>query len=154
MSQAIFYLLQRDAVLNATEKVQLTACQMARLHYADGAQVYIHCNDKTQAYAIDEQLWQFEADSFVPHNLKGEGPSTGAPVEIGFDNLGPNKLRQVLINLADQSPSFAVNFDHIIDFVASDDDLKAIARHRYKQYRALGIPLSTQDLATEPLKSV
>ena len=32
--------------------------------------VYIHCQDKQQAHAIDELLWQFEPSAFVPHNLK------------------------------------------------------------------------------------
>ena len=72
---------------------------------------------------------------------------TGAPVEIGFDTLGPNKSRQVLINLADQMPSFAVNLPHIIDFVANDDELKRIARNRYRQYQNVGITPSTQTLA-------
>ena len=140
--------------MNAIDHLSLTACQLASQHYREGADVYIHCQDKAQAYAIDEQLWQFDANSFVPHNLKGEGPMTGAPVEIGFDRLGPNKKRTVLINLADQSPAFAVNFGQIVDFVASDKAHKALARERYKQYRTMGIALCTRDLATEPLKLV
>ncbi|MGI3005153.1 DNA polymerase III subunit chi [Shewanella carassii] len=154
MSQAIFYLLPQVSTPSAREQVEMAACKLAQWHYANGAQVYIHCNDQTQAHAIDEQLWQFDPISFVPHNLKGEGPAAGAPVEIGFDPIGPGKLRQVLINLADQSPAFAVNFGHIIDFVANDDAMKVIARQRYKQYRAFNIPLSTQELTTEPLKPV
>ncbi|MCL1037178.1 DNA polymerase III subunit chi [Shewanella submarina] len=154
MSQAIFHLLPAEQTMSAIERLTLTACQLASQHYRQGNEVYIHCQDKTQAYAIDEQLWQFDANSFVPHNLKGEGPMTGAPVEIGFDRIGPNKKRAVLINLADQSPAFAVNFDQIVDFVASDNAHKAIARERYKQYRTMGIALSTRDLATEPLNLV
>jgi DNA polymerase-3 subunit chi len=65
-------------------------------------------------------------------------------VEIGFDKLGPNKNRHLLINLADQAPQFAVNFGQIIDFVANDAAMKATARDRYRQYRQLGIPLTTQ----------
>ena len=38
------------------------------------------------------------------------------------------------------------------DFVvANDDQHKAIARERYRQYRGLGIELTTQNLATHPL---
>ena len=154
MSQATFHLLPANSAMNAIEHLNLTACQLASQHYRQGADVYIHCQDKTQAYAIDELLWQFDANSFVPHNLKGEGPMTGAPVEIGFDRIGPNKKRSVLINLADQSPAFAVNFGQIVDFVASDNAHKAIARERYKQYRTMGIALNTRDLATEPLNLV
>ncbi|QQX81261.1 DNA polymerase III subunit chi [Shewanella sp. KX20019] len=153
MSQTLFYLMpnsnnaQRNAQLSALEQVAMFACELAHQAFVNQQWVYIHCADQEQAYAIDELLWQFEPQFFVPHNLKGEGPTGGAPVEIGFDRLGANKNRHVLINLADQVPQFAVNFAQIIDFVANDDSHKAIARDRYRQYRTLGIALTTQDLS-------
>ncbi|NMH66582.1 DNA polymerase III subunit chi [Shewanella salipaludis] len=158
MTQALFYLMPPAATDAgpdpALTAMRLLACRLARQAYERQQLVYIHCQDKTAAFEIDELLWQFEPTAFVPHNLKGEGPLTGAPVEIGFDRLGPNKTRQLLINLADQAPAFAVNFGHIIDFVANDDSHKAVARERYKQYRNLGVALQTQDLATHPLNLV
>ncbi|GIU41675.1 DNA polymerase III subunit chi [Shewanella sairae] len=156
-TQAQFYLLPKDvqhapaASKSALEQVYFLACQLAQRAFTQQELVYIHCQDQQQAYAIDELLWQFEPQSFVPHNLKGEGSLGGAPVEIGFDRLGANKKRHLLINLADQVPQFAVNFNQIIDFVANDDSHKAVARDRYRQYRSLGIALTTQDLATQPI---
>ncbi|MCL1092883.1 DNA polymerase III subunit chi [Shewanella kaireitica] len=153
MSQTLFYLMpngkstRRHEPLLALQQVYDLACELARQAFINQQWVYIHCTDKEQAYAIDELLWQLAPQSFVPHNLKGEGPTGGAPVEIGFDRLGANKNRHVLINLADQVPQFAVNFVQIIDFVANDDSHKAIARDRYRQYRTLGIALTTQDLS-------
>ena len=153
MPQTLFYLMpngkstQRHEPLLALQQVYDLACELARQAFINQQWVYIHCTDKEQAYAIDELLWQLAPQSFVPHNLKGEGPTGGSPVEIGFDRLGANKNRHVLINLADQVPQFAVNFVQIIDFVANDDGHKAIARDRYRQYRTLGIALTTQDLS-------
>ncbi|UCX05692.1 DNA polymerase III subunit chi [Shewanella glacialimarina] len=148
MTQALFYLMPENSLqTSALDALYLAACRLAEQHYRQQKQVYIHCQDKQQAYMIDELLWQFEPSSFVPHNLKGEGPVTGSPVEIGFDTLGPNKSRQVLINLADQAPQFAVNLPHIIDFVANDDSLKGIARKRYREYQTLGCQVTTQALA-------
>lgn len=154
MSKATFYLLPNAAQQPSAEQLQLLACQLAGQHYAKGEWLYIHCEDQAQAHGIDELLWQFEPSAFVPHNLKGEGPAAGAPVEIGFDRLGPNQRRPILINLANEAPAFAVNFGRIIDFVAGDEQHKALARDRYRQYRNLGVTLSTQDLATQPLKFV
>ncbi|QYJ94691.1 MULTISPECIES: DNA polymerase III subunit chi [Shewanella] len=150
MPNALFYLMPQASsaathVAKAEqESVYLFACRLAEQAYRGQQLVYIHCNDQQQAYEVDEILWQFEPSAFVPHNLKGEGPTGGAPVEIGFDKLGPNKNRHLLINLADQAPQFAVNFGQIIDFVANDAAMKATARDRYRQYRELGIPLTTQ----------
>ncbi|WP_144213360.1 DNA polymerase III subunit chi [Shewanella donghaensis] len=147
MSKTLFYLMPAlNTQATAAESVYLAACQIAEQHYRQQKLVYIHCQSKQQAYAIDELLWQFEPTAFVPHNLKGEGPITGSPVEIGFDKLGANKSRQLLINLADQVPTFAVKFPQIIDFVANDDALKNIARLRYREYKQLGITLDTAEL--------
>lgn len=151
MTQALFYLLPPMGVNTTFSDMYQLACRLAQQGFINQQQVYIHCQDKNIAFEIDELLWQFEPSAFVPHNLKGEGPTTGSPVEIGFDRLGPNKSRQLLINLADQVPPFAVNFGQIFDFVANDDQHKAIARERYRQYRGLGIELTTQNLATHPL---
>ncbi|MFB2679733.1 DNA polymerase III subunit chi [Shewanella mangrovisoli] len=151
MTQALFYLLPPMGENMALSDMYQLACRLAQQGFINQQQVYIHCQDKNIAFEIDELLWQFEPSAFVPHNLKGEGPTTGSPVEIGFDRLGPNKSRQLLINLADQVPPFAVNFGQIFDFVANDDQHKAIARERYRQYRGLGIELTTQNLATHPL---
>ncbi|MFB2651661.1 DNA polymerase III subunit chi [Shewanella seohaensis] len=151
MTQALFYLLPPEGANTALNDMYQLACRLAQQGFINQQQVYIHCQDKNIAFEIDELLWQFEPSAFVPHNLKGEGPTTGSPVEIGFDRLGPNKSRQLLINLADQVPPFAVNFGQIFDFVANDDQHKAIARERYRQYRGLGIELTTQNLATHPL---
>ncbi|ABV35620.1 DNA polymerase III chi subunit, HolC [Shewanella sediminis HAW-EB3] len=156
MTQTLFYLMPTEPRSSGTalEQMYHLACELAQQAFMQQQLVYLHCQDREQAYAIDELLWQFEPRSFVPHNLKGEGPTTGAPVEIGFDKLGPNKNRHLLINLADQVPSFAVNFGQIIDFVANDTSHKAIARDRYRQYRSLGVTLNTQDLAKQPLNLV
>ncbi|WP_298771961.1 DNA polymerase III subunit chi [uncultured Shewanella sp.] len=156
MTQALFYLLPPPSSTGSIDlnPVYHLACELAQHTFKKQQSVYIHCDNKEQAYAIDELLWQYPPSSFVPHNLKGEGPATGAPVEIGTDPIGPNKNRHQLINLADQVPSFAVNFGQIVDFVANDKAHKAQARLRYHQYRTLNIALATQDLATHPLNLV
>ncbi|WP_297895133.1 DNA polymerase III subunit chi [Shewanella sp.] len=162
MTQALFYLMPPmepgsatnhtdcKLTISATSEMYKLACHVAQQAFIKQQSVYIHCQNKEVAFEIDELLWQFEPSAFVPHNLKGEGPVTGSPVEIGFDRLGANKSRQLLINLADQVPPFAVNFGQIIDFVANDQQHKAVARERYRQYRDLGVELTTQNLATHP----
>ncbi len=150
MSRGTFYLLPEtdDA---GSEAVHRLACKLAEHHYRQKLTVYVHCGSRTQAFAIDETLWQFEPESFVPHNLKGEGLGAGSPVEIGFDQTGPATGRQLLINLAEHVPGFAAGFGNIIDFVPADEALKAVARDRFRQYKALGISLSTANSDSLPL---
>mgnify|MGYP001385903242 CR=1 FL=1 len=131
MPQATFYQLSEGA--NADN----TACQLACDAAANRQRVGIFCQNQQQAEAVDELLWQLPANRFVPHNLYGEGPSSGTPVEIYWDasQLG---RRHLLINLSGAMLSAPQQFQNIIDFVPNADDEKQAARVRYKQYQQAG----------------
>ena len=116
--------------------------------YGDqGKKVLISCESETQALEIDERLWQRDPNEFVPHNLSGEATQYPTPIEISW--LGKRNLqrRDVLINLQQEIPDFSHSFTQLIDFVPKDDVLKTQARERYKQLRALGWALSTENIA-------
>jgi len=120
------------------------ACLQAAYFYREKQKVFIYSQNQEKAHDIDEMLWAFDTNSFVPHNLKGEGPSYGAAVEIGWQ--APTGRRPVLINLTDTVPSFAHQFSKIIDFVPTDDTLKQLARERFKAYRQLGFTVGSQSI--------
>ena len=54
--------------------------------YRQNQRVFIYTQDQQSAHDIDEMLWAFDPDSFVPHNLIGEGPKQGAAVEISWQH--------------------------------------------------------------------
>lgn len=120
------------------------ACQLCADLYRAKQRVFVYTADQQQAELIDELLWQFEPDSFVPHNLTGEGPARGTPIEIGWQ--APRQSRQVLINLTGTMPEFARRFARVIEFVPAEPALKAQARERYKQYRQAGITPETVNI--------
>jgi DNA polymerase-3 subunit chi len=80
----------------------------------------------------------------VPHNLQGEGPKAGAPVEIG--TTPPVGKRNVLINLANNLPDFIRRFSQVFDFVPVESVAKQAARERFKKLRQLGANISTQEI--------
>ena len=135
MKQATFYLL------DPTDTLPDLACVLITARYRQGDTLYVHAADGAEAALLDEQLWQQDTASFVPHALSDE-PTVGmAPVEIGHQ--GPRRARGVLINLAESVPAFAGRFTEVIDFVPTDETRKQLARERYKQYRAAGFTLQT-----------
>lgn len=147
-TQVMFYQLEQQP----SEQVSLLllhACFQAAHYYRQNQRVFIFCGSQPQAHQIDELLWSFDPDSFVAHNLIGEGPKNGAPVEISWQ--APTNRRPVLINLTSTVPNFAQQFSQIIDFVPSDETLKQQARERYKQYRQLGFKVEHQ--ATQAVAS-
>ncbi|KGJ89339.1 DNA polymerase III subunit chi [Thalassotalea sp. ND16A] len=117
------------------------ACVKAAICYRQNQRVFMFCDDQQMAHQLDELLWSFESDSFVPHNLSGEGLASGSPVEISWQ--APTNNRNVLINLSGEVPSFASQFSQIIDFVPVDDELKKLARLRYRSYQQLGFTVNT-----------
>jgi DNA polymerase III subunit chi len=119
----------------------VAACQQAGLFYRQQQKVFIYTQEQASAELIDELLWSFEPDSFVAHNLPGEGPKFGAPVEISW--LAPTSRRPILINLTDTVPSFAAQFSQIIDFVPAEETQKQQARERFKQYRQRQFAIDT-----------
>ncbi|WP_417707385.1 DNA polymerase III subunit chi [Rheinheimera aquimaris] len=142
--QVNFYLLDETAPQNELSTVPAhfaLACQLCADLYRAKQRVFVYTADQQQAEAFDELLWQFDAERFVPHNLSGEGPRYGAPVEISWQ--APRQNRHVLVNLADTVPAFANRFNQIIEFVPADAQLKAQARERFKHYRQLGVTPQT-----------
>ena len=118
------------------------ACSLASYFYLQNKKVFIYTDNQQDAFAVDEYLWQFDGDSFVPHNLLGEGPSYGTSVEISWQ--APTHPRPILINLSTNTPDFAINFQQIIDFVPFAEPLKIAARTRYSAYKKMGLTVSTQ----------
>ncbi|MGO5000006.1 DNA polymerase III subunit chi [Oceanisphaera sp. W20_SRM_FM3] len=144
MSQGCFYLLPASAT---PESTVAWVCELTTDFYRQGLGVFIHAQDKIQAEALDEALWQLPSDGFIAHNLQGEGPPQGAQVVIGWQP--PKNGRAVLINLAPTAPDFARRFKQLVDFVPSDDEGKQAARERFKVYRQAGFTLITAPVPSQ-----
>jgi DNA polymerase-3 subunit chi len=142
MPNVTFYLLDETDERHQQPAHFALACLLATRSYRQKQKCLVYCQDQKQAEQFDELLWQLPNDAFVPHNLTGEGPLGGAPVEICWQT--PNQFnRSVLINLAENIPDFHQRFRQVIDFVPAKEQLKPLARERYKQYRAAGCQLDT-----------
>lgn len=141
MSQVTFYILAEHTADSSESAVTQFACQLIAKLYRDKHKVFVFTDTQTQAEQIDEILWQFDAKQFVAHNLQGEGPSYGSPVEIGWQ--APTNRRSVLVNLSQQVPDFSQQFQQIFDFVPAAEKPKQQARERYKTFRIAGHVLNT-----------
>ena len=144
MNAQFFILKQQDESLAKADDHFALAAQIAGQQYRLGQRVFIFVDSEETANSIDETIWTFDADSFVPHNLQGEGPKGGAPVEIG--TTPPVGNRKVLINLANHLPDFIRRFNQVFDFVPVEPVAKKAARERFKKLRQLGANITTQDI--------
>src|SRR5689334_5219985 len=133
MIRVDFYILAET-----TEKMRLNfACRIIEKAYRNRHRIYIHTENESQAHALDELLWTYRDDSFLPHNLYGEGPEPVPPIQIGFA-VTPEKQRDILINLSTQVPLFYTQFNRILEIVINNTSEQAIAREHYRYYKTNG----------------
>lgn len=146
MTKVDFYILEG----NRGNREQ-TACRIADKAYRLGHGVYIHTADSGQAKRLDELLWTFKQNSFVPHGVEGESPDSEVAVLISHhtelaDSTQAHR-RQVLINLAQDIPMFFSSFERVAEVIGQDNENKASGRQRYKFYRDRGYSLDTHTLS-------
>lgn len=138
MTQVCFYALKEDG-----RDMQTLACDLVSQAYTNKQKVAVLCASQQHAEQFDELLWQLPADRFVPHNLSGEGPSSGTPVEVCWQAQSLGR-RTLLVNLSQQMINSVNNFQHIFDFVPIQEADKQAARVRYKQFQQAGCAMQFQ----------
>ncbi len=131
MKRVEFYILepQSDKVLFASE---LTAAL-----YEKKRHVFIQCDNQKMAEHFDNVLWGNDNDSFIPHNIQGEGPTPPPPVQIGYQDNAKG-FYDTLLLLSNDIPEFHSQFKTIIEIVDGKEETKARLRQHYRQYQTQG----------------
>jgi DNA polymerase-3 subunit chi len=111
------------------------ACQLAAKAWRAGLPVFVRCADAEQCVELDELLWRFKGETFIPHNLHDE--QANAPVVIGIDQH-PAVSQGVLINLHPQISQGCEQFSRIIEIVNQQPEQLALARDNFRLYRQRG----------------
>lgn len=57
----------------------LLCCRLLEKAYQQQHKVYVQTPSQQEAEALDELLWTFKDECFIPHNLQGEGPKLPPP---------------------------------------------------------------------------
>ena len=121
------------------------ACRLSQKAVERGRTLHIHAAGEEQARLLDERLWTFRPESFVPHALAGSDEAEASPVVIGH-GADPDGPHDVLINLAGEVPPFFSRYERVIEIVDHDAEQKLRARDHYRFYRDRGYPLTDHRL--------
>ena len=143
MPRIDFYILEDEL---ASARLRL-ACRLIEKAYKNKHRIYIHAESETQAQQLDELLWTYREDSFLPHNLYGDGPEPAPPIQIGF-NAVPEKHRDILINLSLTVPEFYPQFSRLLEIINTTPEIQAAGREHYRVYRQQGHEINTHKLQT------
>jgi len=120
------------------------ACRLIDMVYRKGRQIYVHTSTEELARTLNEQLWTFKEDSFVPHSLHSE--AMDVPIKIGFDHE-PEEHQDVLVNLSGQIPHFFSRFDRVAEIVPVDQNSRKSARENYAYYKERGYVLNYHQIS-------
>lgn len=143
----VFYILPLETNLDSEFNFQKQlVCNLTKINWRSGKSILIACENASQAQEIDEALWKFDLDSFLPHTLFGQNLFHSSPIIIYWEQCCyDNTSRDILINLMKKQRNFFINFNKIIDFVSSKNILKKWARIRYRFYKNVGFRLHVVD---------
>ena len=132
MTQIDFYELDP-----ARHRYDQLVCQLCQKAYEHRQPTLLLTRDSEQSQYLDQKLWTFRDDSFVPHDTE-ESRELVTPILI-HDAPEPRGERQLLINLSSSVPEYFAQFERVIELVT--DENRNTAREHYSYYKERGYPL-------------
>jgi DNA polymerase III subunit chi len=126
-----FYVL-KDEHPDALRRV---ATRLLEKAYAQSLRTWVVCANQAEAEALDDWLWTYKDNSFLPHCLTSAIPEgLNPPIQISSDhNALPKNEFNLLLNLSEKTPENIQHFDRVLDLVAHHQ--KDAGRKRYKAYQ-------------------
>ena len=100
MPRADFYLIAKPRF---SEQPLLLVCELARRAFAAQQPTVILTRDFAQAEALDDLLWSFDEDAYIPHQLAGDDDDAHTAVLIAPPGVD-TAIRPLTINLREQCP--------------------------------------------------
>ncbi|MBU3069480.1 DNA polymerase III subunit chi [Aestuariicella sp. G3-2] len=141
MTQVDFYVLPAPAV----EQRLVFACRLAQKAYQSGSKVFIAVNTAEEAAELNQRLWNFRPESFLPHDCEGDSPLQ-SQVAVGFGNdCGDH--HDLLINLKDAIPDYFSRFQRLAEVVCQDEQVLSATREHYGFYRHRGYPINSHKIS-------
>ena len=142
MPQADFYLIQKARF---REEPLLLVCELARKAHQAGLPTLIFARDAAQAEQLDDLLWSFDPDAFIPHQIAGADSEDEDEADVLIaapDAQAP--MRPLVINLRDDPVQGG--FDRVLEVVPADESARGPLRERWKQYQARGLEMKKHDM--------
>lgn len=104
--------------------------------------MFILTASEQDSLKMDQLLWDFPPERFIPHVQSAEKPSDRHLVRI--HNQLPEDSHYVLINLTDQTVAIAGKFERIFEIVMPNEVDSARARQRH--YEQLNCTVHTHSI--------
>ena len=123
----------------------LLVCKLAEKAVQSAQACLILCESAEQADFLDDLLWEYDPDAFVPHQIAGQDDDDldDTPVLLvppGVD-IAP---RPLLINLRDALPQ--PGYQRVLEIIPAQESAREPARRRWQEYKRLGHELKRNEM--------
>lgn len=135
MTRVDFYILDSDS----EQQRDLYACRLIEKAWRLGHRVHVLAPSMENSRALDDLLWSFRPDAFIPHAVLPAGKST--PVHIGHDCAAAIH-HGLLINLQPTLPEHFGRFERLAEIVTQAPDALAGSREKFRFYRDRGYDIN------------
>jgi DNA polymerase-3 subunit chi len=138
-----FYVLKSAAV----KQRWAFACRLTEKAYLKDLKIVIVNDTLADAKALDELLWTFNEQSFIPHQicLDEQSVDPATPVHLTVEPAAP-PAADLLVNLAHRLPAQLERYARIAEIIDADEERRRLGRERFKAYRDLKFTLETHQI--------
>ena len=124
--------------LENNQEISISVCQLAQELYRLGEQIIIIDNDENLE-KIDNLLWVFEQNSFLPHKKYNTGDKLDTPIILLSQNylnnlLVFNRYGSIINNYIKPVLETKEN-NKIYEFVQNNEEKKIISRQKFSMYK-------------------
>ena len=129
------------------DALETFACRLVETVWQRGHRVLVLAASEAAARRLDDLLWTFRDESFVPHRRVGaDDPAPAEPVREPVIVSTPgvwNGRLDVLLNLTPSVPDEADRAARVAEVVPAGGPGRDAGRERYREYRSRGYELRT-----------
>jgi DNA polymerase-3 subunit chi len=126
---------------NVPDKIAY-ACRLVRKARSANCQIVILARDAQQMATLDELMWTFSEQDFLPHVQLDDPLAAQTPILLTTNDRMESPHHQILINLSDTPPGHFARFERMLEVISADEADRAAGRERYRYYRQRGYPLT------------
>jgi DNA polymerase III subunit chi len=132
VTEVLFYHLQRqplEAVLPSLLEKSLER----------GWRAVVQATSEERLSALDDQLWTFSEDSFLPHGTDREANAADQPVVLTLGSGNPNGASVRFLLEGAELPEDASAYERmVVLFDGNDPEALALARDQWRAVKAAG----------------
>ena len=140
MARADFYLIDKPRF---RDDPLLLVCELVKKAYAAEQPTLILARSPEQADALDEKLWEFDDEAFIPHQIAGDADDEITAVVIAPPGVAAAD-RPLVVNLRDECAPGA--YERVREVVAADPAEREGSRVRWSEYKRRGFEVNKHDM--------